>query len=92
MGIGFNSKLVRLKAKVLADEVCARASFNSKLVRLKVPITASLDFRFSMFQFQTGAIKSDGDFADGVHYIHSFNSKLVRLKVFYILSHYQSFR
>ena len=55
--IGFNSKLVRLKAEV---EVALRNSwqlrFNSKLVRLKVdnPITY-LDTR--KFQFQIGAIK-----------------------------------
>ena len=57
----------------------AMASFNSKLVRLKVPSTVASSNRTSLFQFQTGSIKSNAanTLFEGWT---GFNSKLVRLK------------
>ena len=56
----FNSKLVRLKGCRVKSWTSLCARFNSKLVRLKVAACDEFgvgkDF---MFQFQTGAIKSD---------------------------------
>ena len=58
----------------------SRFSFNSKLVRLKAPKRAGGAECEEEFQFQTGAIKSEGvPPAGDVHRVR-FNSKLVRLK------------
>ena len=79
----FNSKLVRLKAtngtiKTNADVISA---FNSKLVRLKVARRYPPQIVNLGFQFQTGAIKSDGHPSNRAYPLPPFNSKLVRLKV-----------
>ena len=57
-----------------------RCCFNSKLVRLKV-YGGMLGAATLLFQFQTGAIKRDGEPLEVFRDIASFNSKLVRLKV-----------
>ena len=56
-------------------------SFNSKLVRLKVKPYEDTEGKLTMFQFQTGAIKSHNVFSHACPITSSFNSKLVRLKV-----------
>ena len=55
----FNSKLVRLKVRPNLNFARSIAScFNSKLVRLKDGSTLYIPPGFTVFQFQTGAIKS----------------------------------
>ena len=59
LNTSFNSKLVRLKAKMDTSELYRSKSFNSKLVRLKDEKGFSYAEVPALFQFQTGAIKSE---------------------------------
>ena len=59
--VGFNSKLVRLEARLNAYVMCL-LGFNSKLVRLEVRSAPSRCRFTDMFQFQTGSIRSKEDF------------------------------
>ena len=57
--VRFNSKRVRLKVERLLEQwEVGHLRFNSKLVRLKDVLFPFLNDDMSMFQFQTGAIKS----------------------------------
>ena len=58
--LGFNSKLVRLKECRWVHASVLFPGFNSKLVRLKVDQPVIRRWIGSKFQFQTGAIKSEG--------------------------------
>ena len=53
----FNSKMVRLKALMVAVGAAIILCFNSKMVRLKVRMAKIID-NSRVFQFQNGAIKS----------------------------------
>ena len=53
--------------------------FNSKLVRLEVEELATTPLDVSMFQFQTGSIRSFTDDLCVIKWV-CFNSKLVRLE------------
>ena len=76
--LSFNSKLVRLKARMPTNTRKHYIRFNSKLVRLKVKIALTIGACI-MFQFQTGSIKSYQNL-NPTHPMRGFNSKLVRLK------------
>ena len=77
----FNSKLVRLKVKHVIFNVNVNdVSFNSKLVRLKGKLQRVRLLVVPAFQFQTGAIKRQGESIRKERCGNSFNSKLVRLK------------
>ena len=58
-GTGFDSKLVRLKAKKMKDaqQPFGDLCFDSKLVRLKAITRAPAIVLMSVFRFQTGSIK-----------------------------------
>ena len=72
---------MRLKGKLVTAVPASLVGFNSKLVRLKVYTARAAKAAFSMFQFQTGAIKREERQQIAIHEAASFNSKLVRLKV-----------
>ena len=77
----FNSKLVRLEDRLLCRAAHhAFCGFNSKLVRLEVIRDTLVWMPESVFQFQTGAIRSSKPEPMEVSE-ESFNSKLVRLEV-----------
>ena len=57
-GVGFDSKLVRLKALLLMYPIMIKAGFDSKMVRLKVRKMTRANFLMGVFRFQNGSIKS----------------------------------
>ena len=58
---GFNSIVVRLKAKQLVSDFIHRRSFNSIVVRLKEGMLMSGYSAKQVFQFHSGSIKSVGN-------------------------------
>ena len=78
----FNSKLVRLKEDLFANDVGLKTSFNSKLVRLKATFCRRLaNLEKQSFNSKLVRLKVTIECcADMLHI--GFNSKLVRLKGF----------
>ena len=82
--LSFNSKLVRLEVNNAFSQDEDHESFNSKLVRLEEALReAGLDS--SVFQFQTGSIRSVRSIRYIILSLLCFNSKLVRLEVSIVL-------
>ena len=77
---GFNSKLVRLKAKRTDRLRKPTATFQFQIGAIKRAVTDVAGYFLDLFQFQIGAIKSLGLKVNSDNG-WSFNSKLVRLKV-----------
>jgi len=78
----FNTTLVQLKGEAPLRRECVRArrSFNTTLVQLKDGAAAQTSFRASMFQYHTGSIKSQVEFAAITVIKARFNTTLVQLK------------